>query len=412
MTELTQPNRFGRNHSRRLTASKQWTLGHRLSTSIALPTSFVLRASLTVGLLIRSQPVLAQAVPAQEKESPPATDSASSLADEAFTAGVAAYRRGDYQSARESFTRAYELDASYRSAAVLGQTEEKLGNLAQAATLLNWALFHMDANHEPEAKARMNADLTLLRNRILTVNLVTTVPFQEVLIDDLLFSSNSLRVLPAGDNTWTIYLDTASHQIVVRSDGYQPQERKITEPAGTLIDWELRWQHARDNTDAPTKAPLPSTPIRPTELTRPTSLPPHEDTVHWQLPTAITTGSLAVLSAGFGFYSLHEYSRASDDLDAARNELLSTGTAQPCGPGATASTQPTCGSMATAADAQVTYGNRAIGVLSAAGALALTSTVLWLWWWKDGDAGSNGHAWNIAPAVNSDEWRGVATYSF
>lgn len=327
-------------------------------------------------------------------------------ADNAFNAGVAAYRRGDYASAREDFAQAYQLDPSYRAAAVLGQTEEKLGNLAQAATLLNWALFHLDEHVEPEAKSRMDADLALLRNRVLTLRLVTEVPFQEVLIDDLLFTTSSVRLLPEGNNTWTIYLDPASHQVVVRSEGYAQQERRVSAPAGTSLDWQLEWKRVGPPSDAP------SEPVAPPERKPPNRHAVSADTgkgtagpAEWQLPMAIASGGLALVGAGFGIYSLHQYSRASRDFDDAKRNLIATDLAEPCGRDASLSTSPICSAMATASDTRVTYGNRATVALSAAGALALSSAVFWVWWAATGD--SDVAQWTVSPVVDAAHWGGA-----
>lgn len=325
-------------------------------------------------------------------------------ADDAFAAGIAAYRKGDYSAARAAFAVAYELEPSYRTAAVLGQTEEKLGHLPQAATLLNWALFHMDGNVEPETKARMSADLTLLKNRILTLELTTAVPFQEVLIDDLLFTSNSLRVLSQGNNTWTIYLEPSGHEVTVRSDGYPPQQRQVNGPAGTLVDWELRWQ--------PVAAPTPVT--RPPEVRpapKPSSASPLVSKVSsptaWQLPAAIATGSLAVVAAGFGVYSLHQYNVASDEFDTARIALQTANVAEPCGATAPAYTRNACGAVFAADRDTVTAGNRAIATFTTAGALALTSAALWLWWWNAGPGETPPVTWSIAPRVGRYDWGGA-----
>lgn len=304
---------------------------------------------------------------------------AAKRADEAFNAGVAAYRRGDYLTAREAFTRAYELEPSYRAAAVLGQTEERLGNLAQAASLLNWALYNLDSHVEPEANERMKADLSILKDRVLTLKLRTQVPFKEVLIDDLLFTSNSVRVLPESENTWTIYLDPSNHEVVVRAEGYRPQQRRVSAPAGTAIDWELRWEETSAG-DAP--GPKPGS-----EGADTTQDSAHADfsmdrvePARWQLPAAIVTGGLALIGAGYGFYELSQHASAVDEMDRARAALAASGIAAPCGAGTTAATSSACSELATAADDRVTHGNRATVALSAAGALALTSAVLWIWW--------------------------------
>lgn len=331
-------------------------------------------------------------------------------ADDAFSAGVAAYRRGDYAAAREAFAQAYELDPSYRAAAVLGQTEEKLGNLAQAASLLNWALYHLDARVEPEAKARMDADLLLLKNRVLTLKLVTEVPFQEVLIDDLLFTSSSVRLLSEGNNTWTIYLDTASHEVVVRSEGYLPQQRQFSAPAGTSIDWQLRWQQAAPQTEEPREPATATVDIeQPNRQATPTDADVNGASVEWQLPVAIASGGLALVGAGFGLYSLQRYSTASRVFDNAKQSLVGTDLAEPCGRDASSSTRPVCDAMATAADDRVTHANRAVIAFSAAGALALSSAAFWVWWANtDSDVGH----WTVSPVVGTAYWGGVVGRQF
>lgn len=344
-----------------------------------------------------------------ERAGTPASD-VEKRADDAFSAGVAAYRRGDYAAAREAFAQAYELDPSYRAAAVLGQTEEKLGNLAQAASLLNWALYHLDGRVEPEAKARMDADLLLLKNRVLTLKLVTEVPFQEVLIDDLLFTSGSVRLLPEGNNTWTIYLDSASHEVIVRSEGYLPQQRQVSAPAGTSIDWQLRWQRELPATQEGRAARISADVVQPTKPVAIDRGADPDESVPWQLPVAIASGGLALVGAGFGIYSFQQYSGASKDLDAAKSSLVATDLAEPCRRDATASTRPMCDAMAAAADARVTHGNRAIAAFSAAGALALSSAAFWIWRAHTDDV--EAARWTVSPVVGTAYWGGAVGRQF
>lgn len=332
----------------------------------------------------------------------------SSDADAAFEAGVAAYRRGDYAAARDAFMLAYEQDPSYRTAAVLGQTEEKLGHLPQAATLLDWAMFHLEPSVEPEAKARIQADLALLRERVLTLKLETPVQFQEVLIDDLVFTTNSLRILADGENRWTIYLEPTKHDVTVRSEGYQPQQRQVAGVAGQLLDWQIRW--------SPLVPPNVTEPNQPSVQTQTTGIVSNDDPTSaadhsndWQLPVAIATGGLALVAAGFGVYSLHEYNAASDRFDDARATLEDASLTQPCALTSPASTRNACRAVAGADQETVTHGNRAIAAFSAAGALALSSAAFWLWWHSSNPAEPSAVSLTFAPSVGQADWGGVVT---
>lgn len=362
-------------------------------------------------------PASSTPTPSAAASSAPSVEQAVSpekAAEQAFDEGVQAYHRGDYATAREAFARAYDLDRSYRTAAVLGQTEEKLGHLAQAATLLNWALFHLDANVEANTKARIHADLKLVQGRVLTLKLKTRVPFHEVLIDDLLFSSNSIRVLPEGDNTWTVYLEPQVHQVRVRADGFPEQGRQVEGPAGAALDWELRWgaeppqqalpqrPHSAEAAQAPASSSAPQATSTRVEAQRPLA---------WQLPTAIATGGLGLVAAGFGFYSLHQYGVADDNVDKTRRALQGTNLTAPCGTGGPSSVQPACNSLVAGMDDRVTHGNRAIVTLSTAGGLALASTALWVWWWNE-RAGTDQAAWTVAPVGGDSEWGATLRGSF
>ncbi len=331
---------------------------------------------------------------------------ASTRATEAFDAGVAAYRRGDYAAARQSFALAYELDPSYRTAAVFGQTEEKLGHLPEAASLLNWALRRLDANVEAEAKARIGADLKLLKGRVLTLKLKTPIPFQEVLIDDLLFTTNSVRVLSEGGDTWTVYLEPAKHKVRVLVEGYHPQERQLEGTPGQLLDWELRWQPVVE-TNAAVSKPHTSTAATGAEPTPPVATP-----YEWKLPVAIATGGLALVAAGFGVYSLHQYGDARERFDAARQTLQSAERPAPCGATGSATSQAACDAIAVAGQDETTHGNRAVVSLSAAGALALTSAGFWVWWSQDGKQETLSGSWSLVPRVGLSEWGGALSGTF
>lgn len=382
-----------------------------------------LRSSLkAVALLCSSHTALAQTATAETtgrvntdskgvaRSDGPATSAGSRLdADAVFEAGVAAYRRGDYSAARDAFTLAYEQDPSYRTAAVLGQTEEKLGHLPQAATLLNWAMFHLDPSVEPEAKARIQADLALLKERVVTLKLETPVQFQEVLIDDLVFTTNSLRILAAGEDKWTIYLEPTKHDVTVRSEGYHPQQRQVEGAPGQLLDWELRWSPLSPPNLAPAQLTMPT---QPPAAIAPEHTPTQERSNEWQLPVALATSGLALVAAGFGVYSLHKYNVASDKFEEARATLQAANLRQPCGATAPVSTRNACQAVAAADQESVTHGNRAIATFTAAGALALTSTAFWLWWWNNSAKESASASWYFAPRIGQSDWGGVVQYQY
>lgn len=341
----------------------------------------------------------------------PADPTATPDADAAFETGVAAYRRGDYIAAREAFTQAYEQDPSYRTAAVLGQTEEKLGHLPQAATLLNWAVFHLDGHVEPEAKARIQADLALLKDRVLTLKLETPVQFQEVLIDDLVFTSNSVRILAEGGDKWTIYLEPEQHDVIVRSEGYHPQQRQVEGAAGQLLDWQLSWEPVTEpNIVLPPRIDARPSEIAVSERLEPASVADHS--VEWQLPVAIATGGLTLVAGAFGFYSLHEYSAAAARFDEARATLRSSGLPRPCSATAPVSTRNACQVVAAADHDAVNHGNRAIATFTAAGALALGSAAFWVWWWNKGEEHGPTASWYVAPLVDESNWGGVVQYRY
>ena len=81
-----------------------------------------------------------------------------------FQRGQTAYAQGDYDSAIEQWSRAYELDPRPLLQFNLSQAHERLGQLPEAITALERYLDSADPNDEHQADAR--ARLSALRERL------------------------------------------------------------------------------------------------------------------------------------------------------------------------------------------------------------------------------------------------------
>ncbi len=145
-----------------------------------------------------------------------------------FQRGQTAYAQGDYDSAIEQWSRAYELDPRPLLQFNLSQAHERLGQLPEAITALERYLDSADPNDEHQADAR--ARLSALRERLgrTSIRVVGGPEGATITIDD-----EDRGRTPRPD---PIAIAPGSHRVVVRAAGYEEFTSTVVVSAGQSVE--------------------------------------------------------------------------------------------------------------------------------------------------------------------------------
>ena len=149
-------------------------------------------------------------------------------ARELFHKGQVAYQQGDYDTAIQSWTRAYDLDPRPLLQFNLAQAYERLGQIEQAVTSFEVYLRDADAEdlYQADARARVAALRTRLEN---TGVVIKGGPRGARLTVD----GQDWGVLPRPDH---VPLKPGEHRIRAELKGYQPFTSVVVVTAGKQIE--------------------------------------------------------------------------------------------------------------------------------------------------------------------------------
>lgn len=168
-----------------------------------------------------------------------------------FQRGQTAYAQGDYDTAIDQWSRAYELDPRPLLQFNLSQAHERLGNLPLAIAALERYLEGADANDEHQADAR--ARLSALRERLGRTSIhVVGGPEGAILTIDDEDRGRTPRPDP-------IAVSPGSHRVVVRAPGYEEFTSTVAVSAGQSV--EVAVSMAAIATAEETSGELPIVPI-------------------------------------------------------------------------------------------------------------------------------------------------------
>jgi hypothetical protein len=150
------------------------------------------------------------------------------LADEQFNVGIRAFEGRAYADAVHALRQSFQLEPHYKTAAVLGQAEAALGNAADAATWLAWALRFMPEGDARDVRMQMQVELDRLKAEVMEVT--------------LLFGDNHATLTVDGveapitvTNGTRIYLEPGVHEIVLVGDYREPFRARVQGARGSAI---------------------------------------------------------------------------------------------------------------------------------------------------------------------------------
>ena len=165
---------------------------------------------------------------------PPANDAqAKAHAQGLLSEGTAAYGRGDYATALDKFTAAYEIFPSPKLWFNIGQANRDLGRPVEAVAAFDRFLRNAgDAPPETLAEARRSA--AELKTKLGQIQVTCATDGAEITVDGKQVGST-----PLGEMVWTT---PGRHQVAVQHAGFSPVIEDVLVVAGqaTPVSFELR----------------------------------------------------------------------------------------------------------------------------------------------------------------------------
>ena len=194
-------------------------------------TAILMRAALSALLVCAaSATALAQEVVVE----PPANDAqAKAHAQGLLSEGTAAYGRGDYATALDKFTAAYEIFPSPKLWFNIGQANRDLGRPVEAVAAFDRFLRNAgDAPPETLAEARRSA--AELKTKLGQIQVTCATDGAEITVDGKQVGST-----PLGEMVWTT---PGRHQVAVQHAGFSPVIEDVVVVAGQAapVSFELR----------------------------------------------------------------------------------------------------------------------------------------------------------------------------
>ncbi len=213
-----------------------------------------------------------------------------------FERGVGAYEEGRYRDAVDRFKEADRLAPSPLLSFNIAKVYERMQDPKSALAAYREYLRRLpDADNRLETSQRISElELTLQKQGIQQVTIVTSPPGATVLIDDV----------ARGVTPWTGELSPGPHRLALRLAEHGDATRTFELPARHAIDIEL------------TLAPAPPPPPALAPAPRPTPLPEASLAPSWWTWTLF--GGSAALLAGSGAFEL---SRRSAESSAVKNPV-------------------------------------------------------------------------------------------
>jgi hypothetical protein len=165
---------------------------------------------------------------------PPVNDAqAKTRAQGLLSEGTAAYGRGDYATALDKFTAAYEIFPSPKLWFNIGQANRDLGRPVEAAAAFDRFLRNAgDAPPETLAEARRSA--AELKTKLGQIQVTCATDGADVTVDGKQVGST-----PLGEIVWTT---PGRHQVAVQHAGFSPMIEDVVVVAGnaSTVSFELR----------------------------------------------------------------------------------------------------------------------------------------------------------------------------
>lgn len=294
---------------------------------------------------------------------------------EQFNLGIQAFDLSAYAEAYEHLRRSFELEAHFKTAAVLGQATLALGRPAEAATWFAWSLLNMPSGETLEVQSQIRAELDRLKQQAIEVTIQSVTANVMLTIDGAAWPQ-------AVTNGTKVYLEPGKHELALIHDGRLLLATQVEGVGGstTVVT-------APPETVEPRVVPLP--PKAATVV--PSIVHTDGDVRHradahdpgapaWLLPTAIVTSAATLGTVGLGALWHRTAIEADEDIASLATELRGQGPI-PCDP--SAPSMPTeCQDLVARDKDRVWNANASTAAFVSAGVLAVASAGLWVWLWN------------------------------
>jgi hypothetical protein len=240
---------------------------------------------------------------------------AASEARARYERAVKLYEDGVYDAALAEFTRAYELNPSYKVLFNVGQVRVALQDYAGAVETFQSYLREGGGKVSESRMEQVRKELARLEQRVARVNVDTDVTGAEVLVDDVLVGS---APLPRA-----VLVNSGTRRIAVRHPEHTTQTQRVTLAGGEQRTVRLLLKTRDSAEPAKVAAPLPVVVEAPPPVVaiRAPSAPVRSKRKALLWSTWGTTGALALGTTLLGVFAL----RADSDLSDLRGRPTSAG---------------------------------------------------------------------------------------
>jgi tetratricopeptide (TPR) repeat protein len=200
-------------------------------TKLALSTAAVCLVAIAAPAW--AAPAGSSASPTSPTQSADDSTQAKSRAQALLKEGTAAYGRGDYATALDKFTAAYEIFPSPKLWFNIGQANRDLGRPVEAVAAFDRFLRDAgDAPPETVAEARRSA--AELKTKLGQIKITCAIDGADVTVDGKPIGST-----PLGEMVWTT---PGRHQVAVQRAGFSPAIEDVVVATGqaAAVDFKLR----------------------------------------------------------------------------------------------------------------------------------------------------------------------------
>jgi hypothetical protein len=315
---------------------------------------------------------------------PKATEGAAAETDavrDLMRTGVAEYKKGNLQAARDAFLQAWSIKPHYAIAASLAEVEMALGQYRSTAEHLEYYL----SNLPPELGDKRVAAETQLaeaRKHLTALRVTADAPDATIYVD-------GVAVEPGRE----LLLDPGPHILVAERGKVRTKPREVVFVAGQALD-----EHLVTKPEEPAAA----LPVAPSA--QPSSSPVIDAGPHPPASVFIVGGALTLVAVGIGIgYSL-DASSARSEADGLAEQTARTGepsdvaAKRECAP-ASGTPPAACAELRDTLDHANRSQNIALGSFIAGGVLA-AGTVATYFLWPKGTSGSDHARVRVAPWVD------------
>jgi tetratricopeptide (TPR) repeat protein len=214
-----------------------------------------------------------------------------------YESGLALYSEGEFKLAAIEFERAYSVVPDYRVLYNIGQVRIQLGEYARARRALEQYLKEGGDKVSQERRTAVEADLQMLAGRTATLAIVTNTPGAEIVVDD--------RVVGTAPLAEPLLLDAGEHRVLVRAQGREPKEQRITLAGLDSADLSFDLEKTRD---------------RPLTIVQQVKSDEKSNHTTWMWASWSATGTFAIGATVTGLLGI----KAANELDDLRGDPKAT----------------------------------------------------------------------------------------